>query len=416
MATEPPTSRSTSTSPPPSSKKRKRHDPGLEELEVNIAAPEPPSKKALRKAKKGKNAPSKPSSKSDPIAGLPSSQDDQAELPQLSKRSEFGIWIGNLRWSASNLDLRKFLTSDTTITDDAITRIHMPTPKDSPATSQSSAKAQNKGFAYVDFSNQTALDHALSLSESLLAGRRVLIKDCRSFEGRPAKPKEEQDTVASSSTKPPSKRIFVGNLSFDATKEGIKEHFSKCGEVLDVHIATFEDSGKCKGYGWVEFDAIDAGQAAVRGWVDVYQNQDQDNDQGFSSQEDEQSKTKRKPKTRKWWVNKFQGRPLRMEFAEAKEVRYKKRFGKSTISQQGSPSHTVGESNNVKDTAGDPSEHPAGRSKGSGSQIFQPTRTFNPAAAKKIDARTIKPGAALASAPRLQGNIIASQGKKTVLA
>lgn len=261
-----------------------------------------------------------------------------------------------------------------------------------------------------------ALDHALSLSESLLTGRRVLIKDSRSFEGRPAKPKEEQDTLIPSSTKPPSKRIFIGNLSYDATKEGIKEHFSKCGEVLDVHIATFEDSGKCKGYGWVEFDTIEAGQAAVRGWVDFYQNQDQDNDQELSSQEEEQSKPKRKPKARKWWVNKFQGRPLRMEFAEAKEVRYKKRFGKSSISQQEPSSQISEELLDAKDRAGDPSEHRLGRSSGSGSQNTEPTRTSIPAAARKIDARTIKPGAALASAPRLQGNIIASTGKKTVLA
>ncbi|KAL8794112.1 MAG: hypothetical protein Q9195_003297 [Heterodermia aff. obscurata] len=416
MASEPLTSHSTSTSPAPSSKKRKRQDPGLEELEVNIAAPEPPSKKALRKAKKGKHIPGKSSSKSKPVVEPPNSNDDQAELAQQSQRSEFGIWIGNLPWSASKLDLRTFLTSDTTITNDAITRIHMPTPKDSTATLQSSAKAQNKGFAYVDFSSQAALDHALSLSESLLTGRRVLIKDSKSFEGRPAKPKEDQHTIASSATKPPSKRIFVGNLNFDATKEGIKEHFSKCGEVLDVHIATFEDSGKCKGYGWVEFDTIDAGQAAIRGWVDFYQNQGQDDKEDLSSEEEEQSKPKRKPKMRKWWVNKFQGRPLRMEFAEAKEVRYKKRFGKSSASQQDPPSHTIGDSNDVKDTAGDPSDHRVGRSTGSGSQSTEPTRRSKHAAAKKIDARMIKPGAALASAPRLQGSIIASKGKKTVLA
>ena len=292
----------------------------------------------------------------------------------------------------------------------------MPTPKDSTATFQSSAKAQNKGFAYVDFSNRMALDHALSLSESLLTGRRVLIKDSRSFEGRPAKPKEEQDITTSSSTKPPSKRIFVGNLTFDATKEGIMEHFSKCGEVLDVHIATFEDSGKCKGYGWVEFGTVESGQAAVRGWVDIHQNQDQDSEQGLSSQEEEQSKPMRTAKARKWWVNKFQGRPLRMEFAEAKEVRYKKRFGKSTISQQEPSSQIVEELPDAKDTGGDPSEQRLGRSRGSGPQNTDPTRTFIPAAARKIDARTVKPGAALASAPRLQGSIVASKGKKTVLA
>ena len=402
-----------STSALPSAKKRKRSDADTEELEVDVTAPEPPSKKALRKAKKGKKLPIKFLPEVEAQTQTSSPEDEKAVTSQPPKRSGYGIWIGNLPWSASKSDLRNFITSDTNITDDAITRIHMPAPKESATPLRSFAKPQNKGFAYVDFSTQTALDEALALSETLLTGRRVLIKDSKSFEGRPDKPKEEEDSLRTYSGKPPSKRIFVGNLDFDATKEGLKDHFSRCGEILDVHLATFEDSGKCKGYGWVEFDTIEAGQAAVRGWVNIEQKREHSAGEDESSQEEDKLKPKRKPKLRKWWVNKFNGRPLRMEFAEAKEVRYKKRFGKSATTQQESTTEVTRESKDADHPSKDqPDTSTIPDSRDAVKQHYSKASSTP----RKIDARSIKPGAALAAAPRLQGSIVASKGKKTVLA
>lgn len=406
-----------STTAPSPAKKRKRPDADAEELEVDVTAPEPPSKKALRKAKKGKNVPIKLLPRVEAQTQTSSPEDEAIVTSQPPKRSGYGIWIGNLPWSASRSDLRTFITSDTNITDDAITRIHMPAPNESATGLRSFAKPQNKGFAYVDFSTQTALNEALTLSETLLTGRRVLIKDSKSFEGRPDKPKEEEDSTRKYSGKPPSKRIFVGNLDFDATKEGLKEHFSRCGEILDVHMATFEDSGKCKGYSWVEFDTIEAGQAAVRGWVNVEQKREHTAGEDESSQEEDKLKSKGKPRLRKWWVNKFQGRLLRMEFAEAKEVRYKKRFGKGATTQQGSITDVTRESKDAENTRAHPSKYQPDASilhdSRDGVQGRYSKAPLNP---RKIDARSIKPGAALAAAPRLQGSIVASKGKKTVLA
>ena len=406
------TSTSRSASPLPSSKKRKRQDVTTEELEVDINAPEPPSKKALRKAKKAKQTPIKPPSKVKATVDPSGSDDDKPEPSQPAKRSEYGIWIGNLPWSASKSDLRTFLTSDTNITDESITRIHMPPPKESAATSRSFVKPQNKGFAYVDFATQTALKEALALSESFLTGRRVLIKDSKSFEGRPEKVNEDQDAAAKSG-KPPSKRVFVGNLDFDTTKEDIQEHFSRCGDVQDVHIATFEDSGKCKGYGWVEFDTVEAGQAAVRGWVEIEQK-----GEGSNSEDEEQgtkgkSKTKKKPRPRKWYVNKIHGRPLRTEFAEAKEVRYKKRFGKKPTMEQEASANSDAKATGVEGTVALPSNEEPSNGSGLRNTKTRIKELRNP---RKIDARNIRPGAALSAAPRLQASIVPSQGKKTILA
>lgn len=392
------------------SRKRKRGDLHSAEIEVDVTAPEPPSKKALRKAKKGKVTPIPQNSEPTAIVSKSESDDEQKIDTTILKRSEYGIWIGNLPWTATKADLRNFLIKDTEIAENMITRLHMPTPShDAGVASRRKVKPQNKGFAYVDLSTAEALAEALTLSERLLKGRRVLIKDSKCFEGRPEKLKEDAASTLNS-TKPPSRRIFVGNLAFETSKEDLQEHFIRCGDVSDVHIATFEDTGKCKGYAWVEFVELEAGKAAMRGWVDFVQEaetggggEDQENTDVVAGE----TKPKKKSRPRKWWVNRLHGRPLRMEFAEDKAVRYKKRYGKDGTARK--------EDMTVVDPApGSMAQPPDGYST-AGSQKSQ-ERKLDGTVQRRVDARTIKPGAAHAAAPRLTGGIVESQGKKITFA
>lgn len=391
-------------------RKRKRDHSPTAEIEVDVAAPEPPSKKALRKAKKGKTAPPTTEVKVKPNRAVAASDDvSDEEVKATPLRSKYGLWIGNLPWTATKPDLRTFLTKDTNITEEMITRLHMPPPSRSAfASSRQKIKPQNQGFAYIDFSTEAALAEALALSEKLLSGRRVLIKDSKSFEGRPEKSKEEGASPAIPG-KPPSKRVFIGNLGFDTTKEMLQDHLARCGEILDVFIATFEDTGKCKGYGWVEFAELSAGDAAVRGWVNYEQDGDaEDEDDEITEALADQVKPKANPKLRKWWVNRLGGRPLRMEFAEGKDVRYKKRYGKEGTARTNGEITTDGVDPSGTDKL-DEKSSPAAVANGK-SQYF--ARQYP----KKVDPRTIKPGAALAAAPRLTGGIVESQGKKTTFA
>lgn len=388
---------------PPASppRKRKRDQSPAAEIEVDVTAPEPPSKKALRRAKKGK-ATSVPAKSETPAIDVATtttelaSDENAKPLTTQSKRSVYGIWIGNLPWTATKLDIRNFLIKDTDITEQMITRLHMPPPsKSSIAASRQINKPQNQGFAYVDFSNESALTEALALSEKLLTGRRVLIKDSKSFEGRPEKPQEDGVAIMQAG-RPPSKRIFVGNLGFDTTQQTLQDHFACCGEILDVYVATFEDTGKCKGYAWIEFSELKAGEAAVRGWVHFEDKDSLGNeDEEIAAALADQPKSKMKHKPRKWWVNKLGGRPLRMEFAEGKDVRYKKRYGKDGSVRKG-------------DVVADP----VPESEPEAQPIDKVIDKKAEKAKRRIDARKIQPGAALASAPRASSSIVASQGTK----
>jgi len=46
-------------------------------------------------------------------------------------------------------------------------------------------------------------------------------------------------------------RLYVGNLSYDASTDSLRQAFEEIGEVTDVHIAMDRDSGRSRGFGFV---------------------------------------------------------------------------------------------------------------------------------------------------------------------
>ncbi|KAF2476875.1 uncharacterized protein BDR25DRAFT_338994 [Lindgomyces ingoldianus] len=368
------------------SKKRKR-EALPEEIEIDVNLPEPVSKKAARKAKKLKpSAKGAEESSAEAKTETGKSEGDN----QSGKRSEYGVWIGNLPWSATKDSLRTFLAENSDITNEQITRVNMPAPREAP-NPRWTTKPLNKGFAYVDFSTQLAMYSAIALTETKLDGRPLLIKNANNFEGRPEKATTEQDGSDSKTDKPghpPNKRVFVGNLAFDVTKEDLQEHFGQCGELVDIHMATFEDSGKCKGYAWITFDNVEAATSAVKGYIYKSESKKDDND---SSEAESKGRAKEK-KPRKWYINKIRGRDLRCEFAEDSTTRYNKRYGKE-------------KKPDIEGVHPDRQRH---FDQDGENDRPRPKRQPH----RKIDTRTIKSGAAHTNAQRASQAIVEAKGKK----
>jgi RNA recognition motif-containing protein len=82
-------------------------------------------------------------------------------------------------------------------------------------------------------------------------------------------------------------RLFVGNLPYDATEEEIRAHFSTAGNVVNVFVPLDRETGRKRGFAFVEFNAGAEAQEAIR---------------LFNSQP-------------------FKGRPLAVNEARAKEAR-----------------------------------------------------------------------------------------------
>jgi RNA recognition motif-containing protein len=59
------------------------------------------------------------------------------------------------------------------------------------------------------------------------------------------------------------KNIFVGNLSFGATEEAVRSMFEAYGKVDRVNVVTDRDTGRARGFGFVEMSNDGEGEKAI---------------------------------------------------------------------------------------------------------------------------------------------------------
>ena len=57
------------------------------------------------------------------------------------------------------------------------------------------------------------------------------------------------------------KKIYVGNLAWGATEDDLQELFSTIGQVHSVAVIKDRDTGRSRGFGFIEMDDSDADKA-----------------------------------------------------------------------------------------------------------------------------------------------------------
>ena len=57
--------------------------------------------------------------------------------------------------------------------------------------------------------------------------------------------------------------IYIGNLSYDCTEADLRTAFSAHGEVDSARLITDRDSGRSKGFGFIEMPNDDEARAAI---------------------------------------------------------------------------------------------------------------------------------------------------------
>jgi RNA recognition motif-containing protein len=65
-----------------------------------------------------------------------------------------------------------------------------------------------------------------------------------------------------------SKKIYVGNLSFDATEEQVSAMFAEYGKVDSIAMINDRDTGRFRGFGFVEMEDS-AANAAIKALNDT---------------------------------------------------------------------------------------------------------------------------------------------------
>ena len=59
-------------------------------------------------------------------------------------------------------------------------------------------------------------------------------------------------------------KVFVGNMSFDTTREELQELFAQAGEVTEVVVPTDRMSGRPRGFAFVSFASDEHAAAAIQ--------------------------------------------------------------------------------------------------------------------------------------------------------
>jgi cold-inducible RNA-binding protein len=60
-----------------------------------------------------------------------------------------------------------------------------------------------------------------------------------------------------------AQKLFVGGIAFTTTEEGLHEYFAQAGEVASATIVTDRDTGRSRGFGFVEMTNAEGAQRAV---------------------------------------------------------------------------------------------------------------------------------------------------------
>lgn len=58
-------------------------------------------------------------------------------------------------------------------------------------------------------------------------------------------------------------KLFIGNLSFKATEDNLQELFSQAGNVVSTRVITDRETGRSRGFGFVEMDTKEEADRAI---------------------------------------------------------------------------------------------------------------------------------------------------------
>ena len=61
-----------------------------------------------------------------------------------------------------------------------------------------------------------------------------------------------------------NKKLYVGNLPYTTTEAQVRELFGQAGEITDIALITDRETGRPKGFGFVEMATVEGAQEAIK--------------------------------------------------------------------------------------------------------------------------------------------------------
>jgi cold-inducible RNA-binding protein len=61
-----------------------------------------------------------------------------------------------------------------------------------------------------------------------------------------------------------SMKLYVGNLAFETSGDNLRQHFAQAGTVETATVVEDRDTGRSRGFGFVEMSSKEEGEAAIQ--------------------------------------------------------------------------------------------------------------------------------------------------------
>lgn len=122
-------------------------------------------------------------------------------------------------------------------------------------------------FGYVEFADASSAKAAYEgKKDTELDGRTINVDYAKPRDENSQAPREKAQTRARSfgdQTSPESSTLFVGNLVFGVDENAVREVFEGQGSIQGIRLPTDAETGRPKGYGYVEFSSVDEARQAL---------------------------------------------------------------------------------------------------------------------------------------------------------
>lgn len=172
----------------------------------------------------------------------------------MGEQQERTIYLSGLPWEATEDQLSEWLVTNAEVAKESIESVKIPTWYDS---------GRNRGYALVEFADVESAKQALTANKKLMGQRYLDIRPSRG-------PKPKRAPMSSGEVPDDCKVLFVKNLPYQTDENEVKNAFQKFGEIVSVRLGRWNNTGRLKGFGYVEFTEPSSVKAVLASTEEIY--------------------------------------------------------------------------------------------------------------------------------------------------